>query len=209
MSVTIAKGSAPDVLQTRNFWAYEVAYNALNQLPPDTINWGEEWATAGTMPIPWDLQGYTDGGLHFGTDVTRADVTVDQSLDPVMRPATARSATMSFNLAEMTPQNIQLGSGQGTFSTLAPGASTKGHNDLDIGSVINDVFVSLGFDIQQQDGQPLRIIGYRCQMTGTMAIDFTSDAKAMVPVEATLLPDTSVTPARVAKIRDVIAQTGP
>jgi hypothetical protein len=209
MSVTLAKGSAPDVLQTRNFWAYAAPFSSLNALPLDTVNWGEEWLTVGTMPIPWDLQGFTDGGLHFGTDVTRTDVTVDQSLDPVMRPATARSATMSFNLAEMTPANIQLGSGQGTISSVAPGASTKGHNDLDIGSVINDVFLSLGFDIQQQDLQPLRIIGYRCQMTGTMAIDFTSDAKAMVPVEATLLPDTSVTPARVARVRDILPATGP
>lgn len=205
----MAEPDALQVLQTRNFWAYTVAYDTLNDLPADTIDWGEDWGTAGTMPVPWALQGYTDGGLHFGTDVTRADVTVDQSLDPVMRPATARSATMSFNLAEISPAKIQLGSGQGAISTVAPGAATKGHNDLDIGSIITDVFNSIGFDIQMQDEEPLRILGYKTQMTGSMAIDFTVDAKAMVPVEATLLPDTSVTPARVAKIRDVLAATGP
>lgn len=205
----MAEPDALQVLQTRNFWAYTVAYNTLNDLPADTVDWGEDWDTAGTMPVPWELQGYTDGGLHFGTDVTRADVTVDQSLDPVMRPATARSATMSFNLAEISPAKIQLGSGQGALSTVAPGAATKGHNDLDIGSIITDVFNSIGFDIQMQDEEPLRILGYKTQMTGSMAIDFTVDAKAMVPVEATLLPDTSVSPARVAKIRDVLAATGP
>lgn len=205
----MAEPDALQVLQTRNFWAYTVAYNTLNDLPADSVDWGEDWDTAGTMPVPWRLEGYTDGGLHFGTDVTRADVTVDQSLDPVMRPATARSATMSFNLAEISPAKIQLGSGQGAISTVAPGAATKGHNDLDIGSIITDVYNSIGFDIQMQDEEPLRILGYKTQMTGSMAIDFTVDAKAMVPVEATLLPDTSVTPARVAKIRDVLAATGP
>jgi hypothetical protein len=145
--------------------------------------------------------------LHFSTDITRTDVTVDQSLDPVLRPATARSATMSFSLAEMSPAKIQLASGQGTLTTAAPTPTVKGHTDLDIGSTISDVFVSIGFDIQSQDLEPLRFIGYRCQMSGSMTLDFTVDAKAMVPVEATLLPDTSVTPARVAKIRDVIPAT--
>jgi hypothetical protein len=203
----MAEPDALQVLQTRNFWAYTVPYNTLNDLPPDTVDWGEAWGTAGTMPAPWVLQGYTDGGLHFGTDITRTEVTVDQSLDPVLRPATARAATMSFNLAEMSPAKIQLASGQGTLTTLAPIVGTKGHNDLDIGSIISDTFVSIGFDIQTQDLEPLRFLGYRCQMSGTMALDFTVDAKAMVPVEATLLPDTSVSPARVAKIRDVIPAT--
>jgi hypothetical protein len=111
---------------------------------------------------------------------------------------------MSFNLAEMSPSKIQLASGQGTLTSLAPIVGTRGHDDLAIGSLITDVFVSIGFDIQTQDLEPFRIIGYRCQMSGSMAIDFTVDAKAMVPIEATLLPDTSVSPARVAKIRDVI-----
>jgi hypothetical protein len=199
----MAEPDALQVLQTRNFWAYTVDFNTANDLPADTIAWGAAWTVAG-MPKPWVLQGYTDGGLHFGTDITRADVSVDQSLDPVMRPATARSATMSFNLAEMSPSKIQLASGQGTLTSLAPIVGTRGHDDLAIGSLITDVFVSIGFDIQTQDLEPFRIIGYRCQMSGSMAIDFTVDAKAMVPIEATLLPDTSVSPARVAKIRDVI-----
>jgi hypothetical protein len=204
MAAPLANGSAGDVLQTRNFWAYSAPFDTQNALPADTVEWGTEWETVGTMPDPWTLEGYTDGGLHFGTDITRTDVTVDQSLDPVMRPATARSATMSFNLAEMTAEHVQLGSGQGDITTLAPVTGTKGHTDLDIGSTITDVFVSLGFDIQQQDTEPMRILGFRCQMTGTMAVDFTADAKAMVPVEATLLPDTTVTPARVVKIRDIL-----
>lgn len=201
----MAEPDALQVLQTRNFWAYTVEFNTANDLPADTVPWGEAWVVVPAMPKPWILQGYTDGGLHFATDITRADVTVDQSLDPVMRPATARSATMSFNLAEMSPEKIQLASGQGTITTLAPAVGTAGHNDLLIGSVITDVFVSIGFDIQTQDLQPFRIIGYRCQMSGSMTVDFTADAKALVPIEATLLPDTTVQPARVAKIRDVIA----
>src|SRR5215471_1570925 len=193
MAVTPATGKAGSVLQTRNFWAYSAPFDTTNALPADTLAWGDEWLTVGTMPKPWVLEGYTDAGVHFGTNVTRTDVTVDQSLDPVMRPATARSATMSFNLAEMTPAHIQLGSSQGTITSVAPITGVKGHDDLDIGSTITDVFVSLGFDIQMQDLEALRILGYRCQMTGTMAIAFTATAKAMVPVEATLLPDTSVT----------------
>lgn len=200
----MAEPDALQVLQTRNFWAYTVDFNTMNDLPPDTVVWGDPWSTVATMPKPWVLQGYTDGGLHFATDITRADVTVDQSLDPVMRPATARSATMSFNLAEMSPEKIQLASGQGTLTTTAPIIGTPGHNELLIGSLITDVFLSIGFDIQTQDLQPFRIIGYRCQMSGSMTIDFTVDAKALVPIEATLLPDTTVSPARVAKLRDVI-----
>jgi hypothetical protein len=205
----MAEPDALQVLQTRNFWAYTVPFNTLNDLPADTVNWGADWAIAGTMPLPWLLQGYTDGGLHFATNVTRADVTVDQSVDPVMRPVTARAATMSFSLAEMSPAKIQLASGQGTLTTTAPTTTVKGHTDLTIGSIITDVFLSVGFDIQTQDLEPLRFIGYRCQVSGTLAMDFAVDAKAMVPVEATLLPDTSVSPARVAKVRDIIPVTGP
>jgi hypothetical protein len=200
----MAEPDALLVIQTRNFWAYSVPFDTNNALPLDTVDFGEDWGTVSGMPEPWALQGYTDGGLHFGTDITRTDVTVDQSLDPVLRPATARSATMSFNLAEVSPEKIQLSTGQGEITSLAPIAGTKGHDDLDIGSTIEDVFVSLGFDIQTQSLEPLRFLGYRCQMSGTMAMDFTVDAKALVPVEATLLPDTSVSPARVAKIRQVI-----
>jgi|SRR5262245_11015728 len=200
----MAEPDALKVLQTRNFWAYAVAFDTTNALPADTVDFGDPWGTVIGMPNPWELQGYTDGGLHFGTDITRVDVTVDQSPDPVLRPVTARSATMSFNLAEVDVFKIQLASGQGEITTLAPIAGTRGHDDLDIGSDITDVFVSLGFDIQMQDLEVLRVLGYRCQMSGTMAMDFTVDAKALVPVEATLLPDTSVSPARVAKIRDVL-----
>ena len=206
----MAEPNALIVTQTRNFWAYTTPYNTNNQLPADTVNWGAAWGTPTgppAQPAAWVLQGYTDGGLHFATDVTRTDVIVDQSLDPVLRPVTARSATMSFNLAEIDAQKIQLGSGQGTINSVAPGVSTRGHDDLDIGSIITDVFLSIGFDIEMQDLLPLRFLGYKCQVTGSMALDFAYDSTAMVPVEATLLPDTSVVPARVAKIRDIIPPT--
>jgi len=123
----------------------------------------------------------------------------------VLRIATSRNATMAFNLAEFTIPHAQLATGQGSVSDFPPASASGsiGYTDWDLLSTVVDVPVSLGWDIRTQDQQPLRIIGYKTIMTGSLSVDITKDALAPIPVEAALLPDTSVTPARIAKWRDI------
>lgn len=199
----MAEPDATKVLATRDFLPWYAPWASTNTMPADTVNWGSDWAA------PYLALGYTTDGLHWSSELTRTDINVDQELDPVLRIATARNATMSFNLAEFTVQKIQFATGQGAITTVAPGAATRGHDDWDLLSTVTDVPVSLGWDIRHQDGMPLRVMGWKCIMTGSLAVDITPDALAPIACEAALLPDTSTTPARIAKWRDVSPQTGP
>lgn len=198
----MAEPDATQVLATRDFLPWYAPWAALNDLPIDTIAWGDDWDD------PWLALGYTSDGLHWAAELTRTNIEVDQELDPVLRIATARNATMGFNLAEFTVQHAQLASGQGTITTTPPTATVLGHTDWSLLSSVTDVPLSLGWDIRAQDGLPLRIIGYRVLMTGSLSVDITKSALAPIAVEAALLPDTSVAPARIAKWRDIIAMTG-
>lgn len=199
----MAEPDATLVLASRDFLPWYAPWDATNDLPLDTVDWGDDWAA------PWLALGYTSDGLHWTAELTRTNIEVDQELDPILRIATARNATMGFSLAEFSVEHAQLASGQGTVTTLPPTPTTAGHTDWDLLSTVTDVPISLGWDIRAQDLLPIRIIGYRCLMTGSLTVDITKDALAPIAVEAALLPDTSVAPARIAKWRDIIPMTGP
>jgi len=192
------------VLASRDYKVYVVDWDNDNAIPADTVLYGTTWGTVGTMPAPWVESGYVDGGLHFTSSVDRAEIRVDQELDPVLRPATGRDVRMSTNLAEFSPTNILDATGQGAITTVAAGVGTRGHSDWDLNSTIAENYISLGFDIQHNgDDEAVRVIGWKGQVMGSPTLDFTADNKAMIPLEVQLLPDTTVTPARIAKIRDI------
>ncbi len=186
------------VLASRNILVYTAAYSGSNAVPADTVLWGTTWGGS------WADVGYTSGGVHFTTEVTRGEIRVDQELDPVLRPATARTASMTTNLAEFKAQNIVTATSQGSVTTVAATTATRGHDDYALGSTVADNFYAIGFDLKAQDSEAIRVIGWRGQTTGAPTFDFTPEAPALIPLNLTLLPDTSTSPARIATIRDVI-----
>lgn len=185
------------IIATRSYAVRYAPYDASNALPADTVAWDGAWAGG------WLAPGYTSGGLHFTTEIARTDIRVDQELDPVLRPATSRTAQMNTNLAQFTPALLAVATGQGTVTSLAPTTAARGHDDFAFTSTVADNFYAIGFDISAQDGEPIRFVGWRGQTTGSPTFDITPEAALLTPLNLTLFPDTSTSPARIATIRDV------
>jgi hypothetical protein len=186
------------VIASRNMLVYVAPYSISNALPADTVLWGTTWGGS------FVDQGYTSGGVHFTTEVTRGEIRVDQELDPVLRPATARTASMNTNLAQFSGAAIVSATGQGSVTTLAATTAVRGHDDYALGSTVVDNFYAIGFDLLAQDNEAIRVVGWRWQPTGSPTFDFTPEAAALIPLNGSMLPDTSTTPARIATIRDII-----
>jgi hypothetical protein len=190
--------NANAVIAGRQFLVYSAPHAASNDLPADNVTYGSDWGE------PWVNRGYTHGGLQLSMGLERGEIRVDQEFDPVFRPITGRTITLSTELAEMTPENLRLASGLGTIQSVAPGAGTRGHDDLVITSDVSETFNSWGYDIRQPDGEAFRVIVYKGIATGSPQPQFTPDNPATIALEISALVDTSTNPARIAKVRDVL-----
>lgn len=198
--------NAASVLYGRDFAVFTVAHSSTNSLPLNTVLYGTDWATPAGQSAPWVNVGYTDGGLNFGIEITRGEIRVDQSLDPIARPATGRNMSLTTNMAEFTPANIYAAAGQGTPTTLAAASGVRGYNDLDIGPDIVDRFISIGYDIKHPgDLEAFRIVGWKTLPSGGVTGAINPEDNATINLAAQCFPDTSTTPNRILKIRDVIA----
>lgn len=140
------------IVASRETAVYYAPYDEANDLPDDTVDAGEAWGD------PWVDVGYTTGGIQLPMEISYTDLYVDQEPDPVLTPATTRSIRLETTLAEFTPENLLLSTGQGEIATVAPGVSTRGHHDLVIGSVINETQNSWGVETTQQDGEAWRFL---------------------------------------------------
>lgn len=183
----------------RDIAARLAPYSASNALPANTVAWDGTWGGG------WVDVGYTSGGLHFQTDVTRTPVVVDQELDPIALVGTARTATMRTNLSQFDLDNIVTATGQGAVTTLAPTTGAAGYDQWDMGSDISDDTFALGFDFQGRDGMPIRFAGWNCIPNGGMTLDMVKDSATglLIPLDMRLTPDSATSPARLATIRDV------
>jgi hypothetical protein len=192
------------IIATRDMIPYYTAYRTTNALPADTVLWSTAWGTPAGQGGAWINAGYTNGGLHFATEVARTDIRVDQELDPVLRPATSRTASMNCNLSQFTPALIAVATGQGSVETVAATTAARGHDDFVLSSTVVDAFYAIGFDIRAQDQEAIRFVGWRGQTTGSPTFDVTPEAALLTPLNLTLFPDTSTSPARIATIRDIL-----
>lgn len=196
---------ATKVLATRDFLVYTVPWSSTNTIPADTVAWGTAWGTPAGQSAAYVDAGLTQGGLDFSIEITRGEVRVDQLLDPVLRPATGRNMTMTAPLAEFTAANIKAAAGQGTITTVAAGSGTRGHDDEDISGTITDTFRTIGFDALHQDAEAIRIIGWKTMPNGAVAGRINPTDAAIINMACQCFPDTSTSPARVLKFRDIIA----
>lgn len=195
---------ATKVLATRDFLVYTVPWDTTNIIPADTVLWGTAWGTPAGQSDPYVNVGYTIGGLNFSIEINRAEIRVDQELDPILRPATGRNMVLSGDLAEFTAANIKDAAGQGAITSVAPGVGTRGHDDLDISSTIEDNYLTIGFDIKHQDDEAFRIIAWKTLPSGAVNGQIRPTDAATIALSGQCFPDTSTSPARIIKMRDVI-----
>lgn len=198
---------ATQVLASRDYKFYTVNFSVNTALPnSNTVGWGNAWGNAGNMTTPWVETGYLIGGMDFTSAVERAEIRVDQELEPLLRPATGRDTRIKTGLAEFTPANIKAAVGQGTVNTVAANTNVKGQSDWDLTSTINNNYLAAGADILHPgNNEPVRILVYKGQVLGSVAVGIRPTEAVVIPLELAALPDTTTTPAQIAKIRKVLA----
>lgn len=196
---------ATKVISGRDFIVYSVPWHATVTTPPDTIAYGTAWGTPAGQTGAWAAVGYTDGGVEVASAVDRGEIRVDQELEPILRPATGRSTTFSTSLAEFTAANLLAAAGQGAITTVAATSGVRGHDDLDITSTIADNYRALGLDFKHPgDLEAFRVFAWKTLPQGGFTANFNPQDKALIPLAASAFPDTSTSPARIVKFRDII-----
>jgi hypothetical protein len=188
------------VLATRDMYVYRAPFAASNAFPADTVDFG-------AVASPFVDLGYTDGGITFDVSVDRAEITVDQVLEPILRPVTGRSMTFSTSLAEATVSALNYAASAAVdgIDTTAAQVGTEGSDALSFDTLITDQFASWLFEALQQNGEPFRGAIWRGITTGSPSATFgVADQKAMFDLEISALIDTSSTPDRIAEFRNVI-----
>jgi hypothetical protein len=193
------------VISGRNFIVYTVPWHASVTTPLDTVAYGTAWGTPAGQTGAWAAVGYTDGGVNVALTVDRGEIRVDQELEPILRPATGRTTTFETTLAQFTAANLKNAAGQGTITTVAATTAARGHDDLDVSSTITDTYIAAGLDFQHPgDNEAFRVFVWKCLPQGGVSASFNPDDKATIPFALNAFPDTSTSPARIIKFRDVI-----
>lgn len=195
-----------------NALLYSTPHDADNAFPAATVDYGTAWGTpAGppAQPAAWEERGYTQDGINLNMTVDRDEIGADQVLDPLFRPITGRDVMISTNLIEMTAANLNLGLGQGTVTTTAPGVGTRGYDEFDLTATVSDQYNSWGIDAEQPaDGEPFRAIIWKGLASGGVDTSFGNrSTAAQIGIEMTALPDDSVSPTRIMTIRDYVPAT--
>lgn len=182
-----------------NFRILTATYGATaSDIPADTVPYGGAW------PASFSDKGYTDTGLAYTLGRTFSDIMVDQEIDPVVILTTGRDVSVSTQFSEYTIQNLFTALGYGSTSGVAATSAVPGHDDLVIpggAPAVNNIVV--GLEAQAQDGAPFRTIFYRAMMHANTQYKIEKNKQVTIPVTARALPDTSVSPSRVALIRKV------
>ena len=144
------------LIVTRNMQAYYAPYDPDNDLPADTILYGADWADN------WLNAGFTDGGFGYTIDRTLESIKVDQRIDPVMRPISARDVHFDTKLAQIDSTFLKVSSGMGAVVTVAASSTLRGHEDfvLEV-DVPEEVSYSFGFEAEQRNGEAFRAMIYR------------------------------------------------
>jgi hypothetical protein len=109
---------------------------------------------------------------------------------------------MSTNLAEFDPDTIVAATGQGAVTTVAATTAARGHQQWDLDSDVNTDYTSIGFDgLHPGTQEALRMAGWKGIVLGSPQFDMLPTAAMLTPLELAMVPDTSVSPARIAAIR--------
>lgn len=178
------------ILATRDIIFYYKTYHASNTVPATTTAWGTAWGTPAGQTGAWIDGGYTQGGLGFSAEITRTDIRMDQSLDPVLRPATGRTVTITANLGQFDLDSLSTATGQGSVDTYTPATPDPGYDRWQMGLTVEDNFYSVAFDIGHPgDDLPVWVVAWYAQPTGAETWNFGPEAAALTPFNVTAFPD--------------------
>jgi hypothetical protein len=205
------------VIAGRNLLAYTEPWSPSNTMPADTILWGDPQPSGSLAPGTagwggsWVNLGFTRDGLRFRMNVERQDILVDQVVDPILRVPTRRNLNMETALAQINAQNLANATGQGSISTVAPGAGTRGHTDYIVAGTIIDLYYSTGFDILSPGtNEAVRVVGWKGLAMADVEMQFNVTDAARIAYNIAVIPDTGtaanpISPPRLATFRVVSA----
>lgn len=178
------------VIATRNMVLWWMTYDDTATLPLDTVDYGTDMST---LTPAWTAGGLTEGGLTFTITRTLQTIQMDQLLDPVLRPISARQVTFATKLGQDDPTLMVVAGGMGAVTTVAPGASTRGHDLYTIPSgTPADAFYGIMFEAEQQNGMAFRAMIVKGIPTGSPSGVFGDATKAAsYAFEFTALPPAS------------------
>lgn len=193
-------GQTNKVVASRDIAVFYKIWHATNRFPADTVLWGTAWGTPAGQTGAWVDAGFTRQTV-FGAEISRGEVRMDQSLDPVKRPATGRTVTMGAELGEFDLDSVVTATGQGSVTTLAATTAARGYDEWAMGSTVADNFYSMAFDVLHDgDDEAIRFFGVYAQPIGAQSWTISPEDALMTPFSLTLLPEPST--GRVALIRD-------
>lgn len=193
--------NADEVIQTGDIVVWHKAYAPSAALLADTVLWGADWSG-------WTDPGYTDGGIGLNAGAQFNEVRVDQRRDPLWRPFGSRTLEMSFSLAQLSPDNMLVGTGMGSVTTVAPGATARGHEDWIVGDDSGIDVRSWGADVLQFNDEAARFLVPKGQPTGNVNPTINRTQKGLIATTITALLDESFSPPRALVFREVLPMTG-
>jgi len=136
-----------------------------------------------TVDAGWVALGYTKEGSQFSYQLDTDKVEVAEELDPIKTAVTARTAKVSFSLAEVTATNLKRAMNGGTVTT---GTGIVTFEPPDLGA---EVRTMLGFE--SEDHQE-RWVFRQCFSDGEVSIERRKGAdNATIAVEYELEKPTS------------------
>jgi hypothetical protein len=144
------------------------------------------WAA---VSAAWLALGYTEAGSEFDYALNVDPVLVAEELDPVSNQTTGRTATVSFNLAQLTATNLKLAMNGGVL-TAGTGIVTVEPPDLG-----TEVRTMIGFESEDHTE---RWVWRQCFQTGTMKITRAKGA-ANATIEASFSVEKPATGLRLFK----------
>lgn len=136
-------------------------------------------ADATTPPAVADFRpvGYTEEGSSFAYETSTEDVTVAEENDPIRTVPTGTTSTLSFSMAEMTWQNLQLALNAGSSVAAVPPTAPTLIEPVQPGT---EKRVKLIWDSDYGS----RWIFRKCIQSGTLTIDRKkAPDKGLLPVE--------------------------
>lgn len=166
VSTLVAKGD-PDAVVLGPGLLYVGAASAADPTDADTA-----LAVADFRPV-----GYTEEGSSFAYETSTEDVTVAEENDPVRTVPTGTTSTLSFSMAEMTWQNLQLALNAGSSAAAIPPTAPTLIEPVEPGT---EQRVKLIWDSDYGS----RWIFRQCIQSGTLTIDRKkAPDKGLLPVE--------------------------
>lgn len=191
--------NAQNALRSRDFIVYVAPYSSTNAIPADSA-WGT--SPGGSLR---DLGG-TDGNIGFNIATQYDEVHFDQSIDPIAVIATGRDIHLTANVAEFTPQNLIVATGQGSLTTVAASSGVRGHVSFKMDNTIGINYQSVLFDVKHALGdlESVRFFGRRGQVRTAVSGTIGASATLVLPTDFQFFPDPN-NANEVLEIRDIAA----